>query len=279
MSIEERAEEISTFLGLPIDQCRHRLSQGFGFLHDAVKQDFNQFSPQNDTDLLRWYATTESYIWELSAYHEDAGFNYSGMIGGIVERLKSEPNVHRVLCLGDGIGDLSLTLHKAGLETWYHDLSGSKTEAFARFRFARYGAGMNFDTTHNWRPQLYGLYDAIVSLDFFEHLTDLQSWMAAVRLRLKPGGYLVAQNAFNCGSGPEGSIPCHLQINDIYAMETTKEDVDRYLNSDKEYERAWGRLLAEYAPQGTDGMSFWLWTLIKNPGGFSIEPGNWYRRE
>jgi hypothetical protein len=290
MSIEERAEEIATFLGLPIDQCRHRLSQGFGVQHNAVNEDFRHFDPQNDADLLRWYATTENYIWELSAYHEDAGFNYSGMVGGIVERLRSEPNVHRVLCLGDGIGDLSMALSRAGFDTWYHDLSGSKTEAFARYRFAKYGVGMNFDCTLGWMPRVYGMYDAIISLDFLEHLTEVMAWTAVITKHIRSGGLLSTQNAFACGS--DGAIPCHLKVNDIFAYAITAEgELEGYPRKlseppddppDQKWEdikAEWRRLIAAYAPNGTRGMAFWDWVLIEYPGGFTRVSSNWYRRE
>jgi hypothetical protein len=33
---------------------------------------------------------------------------------------------------------------------------------------------------------------------------------------LRPGGWLMCQNAFACGSGPDGSIPMHLARNDRF---------------------------------------------------------------
>jgi hypothetical protein len=42
-----------------------------------------------------------------------------------------------------------------------------------------------------------------------------------IRDILTPGGFFMAQNAFAIGSGPDGSIPCHLERNDPYEKEWT----------------------------------------------------------
>ena len=110
----QRARELSIFLGRPLDWCKEKLFRGFGPLHQAVAEDFRAANPQSDDELLNWYRTTEAYIWELSAYHSNSAFNYMGMCQGIAERL-STCGVKRVLCLGDGIGDLTLALWRAGV--------------------------------------------------------------------------------------------------------------------------------------------------------------------
>jgi hypothetical protein len=88
--MEDRAIELALFFGITLDQARGKLNEGFGALHNAVADDFRKANRQGDEALLNWYRTTEAYIWELSAYHDDPGFNYTGMCRGIVERLKVE---------------------------------------------------------------------------------------------------------------------------------------------------------------------------------------------
>lgn len=226
MTVIERAQEIAAFLGIPEEQAIIRLNKGFGYQHQAVAEDWRKVNPQTDAEILEWYRNTESYIWELSAYHADPGFNYSGMCQGIAARLKAS-DVNSVLCLGDGIGDLTLSMHLAGFNAIYHDLAGSRTHQFAEFRFNRHtGRSMEFCSTYNWEPDLtwedfpederIDAYDAIVSLDFLEHVTDVPLWTAAIFEALKPGGIFVAQNAFACGSGPDGSMPMHLARNDRF---------------------------------------------------------------
>ena len=85
-----RAQEIAAFLGIPESEAAARLAKGFGYQHQAVNDDFRRCNPRTDEELLNWYRTTEEYIWELSAYHDDPGFNYSGMCSGIITRLKTK---------------------------------------------------------------------------------------------------------------------------------------------------------------------------------------------
>jgi 2-polyprenyl-3-methyl-5-hydroxy-6-metoxy-1,4-benzoquinol methylase len=127
-----------------------------------------------------------------------------------------------VLCLGDGIGDLTLMLAKAGLEAWYHDLHDSRTMAFAEHRFKMHGADFRYLATPDFEPGIVfeGYpFDAVVSLDFLEHVNCVDRWAAAIFETLRPGGLFCSQNAFNIGSGDSGSIPMHLSINDKYEKE------------------------------------------------------------
>jgi len=219
MSLAARALEISEFLGQPPDVCLARLQRGFFALHHDVAADFRAANPKTHDDLLNWYRTTEAYIWELSAYHEDPGFNYSGMCSGIAQHLLND-HARSVLCLGDGIGDLTLTLARAGLDSVYHDLHGSRTAEFAMSRFAKSGLPIPYCVTDGWTPDFpVDEYDAVVSLDYLEHVTDVPAWTQAIYDALRPGGIFGWQNAFNCGSGENGSIPCHLSINDKYEKE------------------------------------------------------------
>jgi len=229
----ERAREIAAFLGIPESDAVERLSKGFGYQHQAVNDDFRRANPQTDEALLNWYRSTEQYIWELAAYHIDPGFNYAGMCAGIAERLKAEGAVN-VLCLGDGIGDLTLSLKESDpnrFDPVYHDLSGSKTAAFALWRIQKvnHSKGRSVLNVHSiltdgCGPEPIGsayreLFSAVVSLDFMEHCVDVPSYVRAVYNVLKPGGLFCAQNAFAIGSGPDGSIPMHLSINDKYEKE------------------------------------------------------------
>lgn len=234
MDINQRAKEIAIFIGISEAEALAKLQRGFGRLHNEVTQDFRRANPQTDDELLEWYRNTTAYIWELSAYHLDPGFNYSGMCAGIAEALKAK-GANRVLCLGDGIGDLTLTLSRSGFDAIYHDLKGSRTADFASHRFAMYLArdldvrpsqmpasnardGWSPDWMLEWAAWR-GPIDAIVSLDFLEHVTCVEDWVRAIYAALKPGGWLVAQNGFAMGSGPDGAMPMHLERNDRYEFD------------------------------------------------------------
>ncbi len=222
--VDDRAIELALFFGITLDEAKEKLGRGFGQLHGEVKSDYlATFGSADVTDatLLDWYRKTEAYIWELSAYHDDPGFNYMGMCGGIAKRFEEVDRHERVLCLGDGIGDLTLKLCGCGVNAIYHDLGGSRTEAYARFRFWRQmGREMNQSLTEDFNPfHQNEEYSAIVSLDFLEHVPNVNEWVIAIYRALKPGGLFCAQNAFAIGSGPDGDMPMHLAVNDHFEQD------------------------------------------------------------
>ncbi len=217
LTMPARAREIALFLEMREADSMARLAEGWDAVHNAVTADWNRAKPRNDWQILDFYRRTETYIWELSHYHASPGWNYTGMCRGIAERLQAA-GAKKVLCLGDGIGDLTLGLIRAGFDAHYHDLAGSRTADFAAFRSWMYlGRYMPTRLTSGWAPEL-GVqeWDAIVSLDFLEHVTNVDEWVGAIKAGLKPGGYFCAQNAFACGSGPEGAMPMHLARNDRF---------------------------------------------------------------
>jgi SAM-dependent methyltransferase len=230
-SHEDRGDELALFFGTSAAETRARLAEGFGFNHGKVAEDWRRSNPKTDEDILRWYKETDAYCYELSAYHNDRGFNYLGMCTGIAQHLKRE-GATRVLCLGDGIGDLTLVLREHGLDPIYHDLGGSITSMFAAFRFWRRSATPLMLLTPDWKPpeEVYTTFsgdetdpegllrpDAIIALDFFEHLPNVVQWAQACAALLKPGGWFLAQNAFGIGDEEhEGSIPMHLTRNNQY---------------------------------------------------------------
>jgi dTDP-4-dehydrorhamnose reductase/2-polyprenyl-3-methyl-5-hydroxy-6-metoxy-1,4-benzoquinol methylase len=221
----DRHIELALFFGVTLEEASAKLAQGFGPLHEAVTKDWNtainrwtgeRRAPMDEDEVLHFYRTTEAYIWELSAYHEDPGFNYAGMCEGIAQCLISN-GCKRVLCLGDGIGDLTLALHRAGLRPRYHDLAVSRTLQYARFRFWRQtGQEMEIDAQNGFMPDFLDGYDAIIALDFLEHLPNLEEWMTEIHAALVPHGLLMARNAFGKGSGRDGSMPMHLAANDRF---------------------------------------------------------------
>lgn len=228
-NLTHRSKELAAFLRLPHLDVERRLLKGFGPLHNEVTADFNRAAPKTDDELLDWYRTTEAYLWELTAYHGDAGFNYSGMCEGIITRLK-HAGAKRVLCLGDGVGTLTIAMREAGLEPMYNDLEDSRTVAFAEFRFAsRFSRPMPNTLSETFAPEFGtpdGDFDAVASLDFLEHVNNVEDWVRAIYAALKPGGLFVAQNAFAIGSGPDGAIPQHLACNDRW-----EKDWDPLLSS------------------------------------------------
>lgn len=244
-SATDRAKELALYFGMNEGQAQTELLRGFGHHHAEVAKDFRAaqhkaradasrgLSPGSGWDhmqLLQWYKMTDKYCWELTAYHLDVGFNYRGMCDGIRDYCLAH-KLKRVLVLGDGVGDLTMILHDAGLEPIYHDLLASVTARFALFRLGRrYGAMtpqpavLLTDAWRPWHPSgalgstvQPGSVDAVLALDYFEHLPNVEAWVRWVYEVLKPGGVMLAQNAFGIGDDEhEGSIPMHLVENNQY---------------------------------------------------------------
>jgi 2-polyprenyl-3-methyl-5-hydroxy-6-metoxy-1,4-benzoquinol methylase len=220
MSVDKRAKEISEFLKVPEGYAKQRLEKGFHYNHHEVANDFNdgRTNVNNSESLLNWYRNTETYIWELSAYHLDQGFNYSGMCEGIALGLRHSGK-NKVLSLGDGIGSLSIRLAQEGLEATYHDLEGGKTANFAQYRFSlEEKLVINTLFTNTFEPKLGDrLFDAVVALDFFEHVVNVEEWAKAVYNTLKKDGVFIPNNAFGIGDAEHGnSIPMHLSVNNRF---------------------------------------------------------------
>jgi SAM-dependent methyltransferase len=134
-----------------------------------------------------------------------------------------------VLCLGDGVGTLTNKMKEAGFQAMYHDLMDSRTAAFALARFAmRFKDDTLACLTAGFDPGGPHItpFDAIVSLDYLEHVPNVEDWVRAIFAALKPGGLFCAQNGFNIGSGPDGAIPMHLECNDRF-----EKDWDPFLAS------------------------------------------------
>lgn len=223
--LSNRAGDISEFLNVTVDVAEERLGRGFHANHALVAADFHAAGARADDEasLLEWYRTTDAYIWELSAYHLERDFNYMGMCQGIATHLLTVDQ-HHVLVLGDGVGDLSNLLAKNGLDPTYHDLARSRTAAFAEFVSTEAGLASWIARRHTegWEPVevVPNEFDAVVALDFFEHLINVEAWARRVYEALRPGGIFLAQNAFGIGDEEHGnSIPMHLAVNNRYVDE------------------------------------------------------------
>jgi cyclopropane fatty-acyl-phospholipid synthase-like methyltransferase len=112
-------------------------------------------------------------------------------------------------------------LAHAGLDVTYHDLEGSRTAGFAQHVFKDSELKVATKFTNDWKPTFpRNRFDAVIALDFFEHLVNVDVWAKAVHSTLKKTGVFMAQNAFACGDAEHGdSIPMHLSANNKYTEE------------------------------------------------------------
>jgi SAM-dependent methyltransferase len=219
--VSSYVEDISEFLGMSPADVEERLLKGFHWNHAEVAADFRRVDPKTDDELLDFYMQTTAYIFELACYHMDPAWNYQGGMEGYVNRLKAEGKKD-VLVLGDGIGDLTMELHHAGFNVRYHDLKGSLNAEFAQYRFWKAFGNQPPPCfwTNGWQCDLgASKWDAVIALDFMEHLPEPQValWTRAVARGLRKDGLFAAQNAFACGDDEHGgSIPMHISASNHY---------------------------------------------------------------
>lgn len=211
----DRAEDIARYFGITPAAAQVRLARGFGSLHADVAASWRLANPTTEAQIIEWYRTTDTYIWELSAYHMDRTFGYMAQADSIAGTIAAH-GARRVLCLGDGIGDLTALCVQRGLLACYHDLADSRTADFALKRAGWRHVAMSGWLTSDFTPAIGSHWDSIVSLDFLEHVPNVEEWVRAIHGALNDGGTFCAQNAFNVGSGPQGAIPCHLAVNDRF---------------------------------------------------------------
>ena len=151
------------------------------------------------------YRTTDRYVYESSYFETFAEYQW---YFETVRLAGQQFHLSPVLDFGGGAGGLTLNLLLAGLACDYLDVPGP-TSAYARWRLERHGyLAHTLDAT---QPLPRAHYQAIVTLDVFEHLPDLRGTLNALVQALAPGRWLISKSTFAPGD------PLHLPQNMRYA--------------------------------------------------------------
>lgn len=162
-------------------------------------------APPAGSGVEAYYRTVDRYIYESSYF--EAFAEYQRYFETVRMACRGFRRM-RVLDFGGGAGGMTLALSLGGCACDYADIPGPTLE-FAKWRLARYGCSSQvLDAT---RPLPQATYDAIVTLDVFEHLTDLKQTLEALVKALVPGGWLISKSTFS----PDD--PLHLPQNMVYA--------------------------------------------------------------
>lgn len=152
-----------------------------------VRRDWTRrrIDPRNAASVLRFYKTTESYIWELMAANHLAEtlFNYQVAI----ERLR-RLGVRALLDYGAGIGSFALAATGAGIVATHMDLP-SPSLAFAEWRYRIRGRTvplLRANGTHLDIPPS----DVIVCTEVVEHVTHPLKLLDALASSVPSSGYV-----------------------------------------------------------------------------------------
>ncbi len=160
---------------------------------------------QEPVDIEQHYQTTHQYIYESSYFeaYSDCQRQFE-ILRKACRQFKRSP----VLDYGGGAGGVALSLSLAGIACDYADISGP-TMDYARWRLKRHNAGSRVLDVTQTLPDAE--YEAIVTIDVFEHLPDITATLRQLAKALKPGGWLISKSTFAPGD------PMHLEQNLRYA--------------------------------------------------------------
>jgi 2-polyprenyl-3-methyl-5-hydroxy-6-metoxy-1,4-benzoquinol methylase len=193
--------ELEQFCGKPIE----KIADDFWLRTEQEKELYKRIADAtSEAEVVGYYASSDKYLYELANRETKKSQ---------VERYRKAANLlsylgaRKVLDYGGGAGGLVISLCKRGFECDYLDVPGP-TFNFALFRFKKNGVTPRvFDATQDVQPDNY---DAVLAMDCFEHLFDLESAVRKVSRLLREGGYLIQSSVFRGGG-------IHLPKNDRYS--------------------------------------------------------------
>jgi 2-polyprenyl-3-methyl-5-hydroxy-6-metoxy-1,4-benzoquinol methylase len=195
---------LSEFTQLPEDECLSRLR---GSEPSALALAWEEASPATPTEIRRFYAETNDYLWELMAWNSSRAYDsYWAAVARLAELFP--PRSHpRALDYGSGVGTVALRLAELGYEVTLADVPGSTFE-FARERLRAHGCRFDIFEIQEDVPSLpLGAWDVVVSFDVLEHVVAPKDVTKALVDALAPDGGAALVASF----GGADSYPLHLK--------------------------------------------------------------------
>ena len=197
--IQELANELSAFNGLPTERVRALLETELGRLGGRIAEEWRSQRPLTTQQIEQFYKETDAYLYELLIDGENP---FRGLIRGVIFETLRKRKVHSVFEFGGGIGTDAMWFAQQGLQWTYFDLPEGKTFQFASWRFARNKLPVAVVTS----PTQSNANDAAISLEVFEHLPNLLAALRAINQTLRPDGLLIFTESF----GKTERHPLHL---------------------------------------------------------------------
>lgn len=155
----------------------------------TLKMEWEQQSPETEKDIVRFYDTSNTYIYELSYWHT------LDMNEGLIQNVKSlelalqQPG-RNYLDFGGGTGSNIILFAKHGFNCTLADISTSLLN-FATWRFKRHGiVAKVVDLKHEQLPS--EAYDFTTIVDTLEHVTDPVATMKELVRVTKKDGIITA---------------------------------------------------------------------------------------
>jgi SAM-dependent methyltransferase len=208
--LEAIAPIIAEFFDLAEADVLRRLEHEYQHPGAVVADAWTAAAPKTPDDVTRFYEETNSYVFDLAADH--CRDRRADVWTPVLDRLRRAPGKD-VLVYGDGIGTDSIALVRAGYRVTYFDLPGI-TSRFARFRFEREGLADEIAVVDREDDLREHSFDAVVSIEVLEHLSDPVGAMRLFYSLLRENGVALITESFE-SVGPD--YPSHLEDNFRYA--------------------------------------------------------------
>ncbi len=187
--LQEKAEELAEYLGENIQKVLQRILQG----RDLLAQEWKEADPQTEEEVIQFYKTCHSYLYDLSYAHS-------------VMTPLSRYEAIRTICkcrgiswlvdYGGGVGEHCIKLADIVENIWYVDLQ-SKVLEYAEWRFkTRHLSIPIIACTDAMPPLREGFFDAVICTEVLEHVFDPVKTLGVLCSWLAIGGVLFLQTSF-----------------------------------------------------------------------------------
>ncbi len=202
---------VADFFQVPQDEVRARLEVELSQPGTHVTTAWRVANPLTESDIVRFYQETTSYVYDLAADH--CRRDRRTVWESVLQRVERRGVPQEVLIYGDGIGTDSIALARRGHHVTYFDLPGV-TSGFARFRFQRERLAARIRVLENAEEIRCQAFGAVVCIEVLEHLTNPLEVLKRIHGALRPGGIALITESFE-SIGP--AYPSHLAENFKYA--------------------------------------------------------------
>jgi 2-polyprenyl-3-methyl-5-hydroxy-6-metoxy-1,4-benzoquinol methylase len=183
------AEEVALYFGQSIDQVIDRWRAAT----ERLKKEWIEQNPQTEAEIVAYYNTNATYIYELSYWHS------LYMNPAAIENARSLQKAlslsgRSYLDFGGGIGSNIILFNRHGFDCTLADISSSLLK-FAQWRFERRQIRAKIiDMKLETLPD--NEYDFVTVVETLEHVEDPVQLMRTITAATKPGGVIVAWTPF-----------------------------------------------------------------------------------
>jgi SAM-dependent methyltransferase len=189
--------ELTEYTGLTVRQIENHYAERL----KKASDEWFRIPRKSDRRVQSFYNDYFDYIFE-----EISLDNLYRRLDSCFETLKwlNPVGELNILDYGSGIGNMALFYCAQGFHVTLADVSTSMLD-FCRWRFAQRGWSASFIDLKKQKPPIEA-YDAIISIDVFEHLHDPWKHLQILSKAVKPAGTLFIEGHF----GYDDDRPMHI---------------------------------------------------------------------